>query len=106
MSTRADPGEPGVHCIEPVFDRTRVHTFQHDDYGLDDIPELFQLGSIDSDAAHRPCLILTPGQIRELKTMADAYSFDFDEGLIELCSDLYRFAAGQRSERFVFVEAE
>jgi len=49
-------------------------------------------------------LALSADEIRELKMMADAYSFDFEVGLIDLCVDLYRFASERRERQFVFVQ--
>lgn len=98
-------GEPGVRCVEPDLGDTPVHRYQGGDYALEDIPELFQLGRVVSepdDPAVR--LALSADEIRELKVMADAYSFDFEVGLIDLCVDLYRFAIERRERAFVFVQ--
>lgn len=96
------PPEPGVRCLEPDCGDELVHRYAGGDYGLEEIPELFQVGRLETgdDGAER--LILEPGEVRELKILADAYSFDFDEGLIELCIDLHRFAIERGAPRFVF----
>jgi hypothetical protein len=97
--------EPGVRCVEPDLGDISVHRYQGGDYALEDIPELFQLGRVLSepdDPAVR--LALSADEIRELKMMADAYSFDFEVGLIDLCVDLYRFASERRERQFVFVQ--
>jgi len=95
---------PGIRCAEPDYGDTLVHALQDDDYGLDDIPELFHLGQLVPDPDGRVRVALSAEQIRELKVMADAYSFDFEAGLIDLCSDLHRFASERRAREFVFVE--
>lgn len=97
--------EPGVHCVEPDLGEAPVHRYQGGDYGLEDIPDLFQLGRLESgpdDPVVR--VALRADEIRELKVMADAYSFDFEAGLIDLCVDLYRFASERRESSFVFVQ--
>ena len=38
--------------------------------------------------------MLTGTEIRELKVNADAYSFDYDEGFIEMCLDIERYHVG------------
>lgn len=96
--------QPGVRCVEPDCGDQLVHAFEGEDYGLDDIPELFHLGERVADPQERVRVALSADQIRELKVMADAYSFDFEEGLITLCSDLHRFASERRADEFVFVE--
>ncbi len=95
--------EPGVRCVEPDLGDVPIHRDQGGDYALDDIPELFNLGRLESgpdDAVVR--VALSADEIRELKVMADAYSFDFEVGLIDLCVDLYRFASERREKAFVF----
>ena len=37
-------------------------------------------------------LVLTAGEMGTLKTMADAYSFDYEEGFIEMCLEMVLFA--------------
>jgi|AntRauTorcE11897_2_1112592.scaffolds.fasta_scaffold15122_2 hypothetical protein len=98
-------GEPGVRCVEPDLGDTSVHRYQGGDYALEDIPELFQLGRIVSELEDPSVrLALRADEIRELKVMADAYSFDFEVGLIDLCVDLYRFASERRERAFVFLQ--
>lgn len=79
-----------------------VHTYQEGDYVLTDIVELFGLGRVERADDGRPALILTGKELRQLKAMADAYSFDYEEGLIELCLDLHRFALKTSGDEIVF----
>jgi len=97
--------ETAVHCVEPSGVGAPVHWYQHGDYGLEDIPELFLVGRrVDSgDGPVR--LRLSAKEIRELKVHADAYSFDFEEGLIDLCVDLYDFASTRSETEFTFAES-
>lgn len=81
-----------------------VHEHTGGDYGIEDIPELFQLGNTRDDPEGRERVRLTAGEIRQLKVFADAYSFDFDPGLIELCLDLHRFALERPEPEFEFVQ--
>lgn len=97
-------GESGVRCVEPDLGERLVHAWQDGDYALEDIPDLFRLGRVVSELGQPVRVALTADEIRELKVMADAYSFDFEEGLIGLCLDLHRFAIERFEDRFVFVE--
>lgn len=94
-----------VRCRQPDCGARVIHEHAGGDYGLEDIPELFQLGRVVADAEGRECVALRAGEIRELKVLADAYSFDFEPGLIELCLDLHRFAIERREREFVFVQS-
>ncbi|MFP4252767.1 MAG: hypothetical protein ACLFRM_09040 [Guyparkeria sp.] len=98
--------EPGVCCLEPATGPQRIHFFEDDHYGLDDIPEMFRLGTLEADPEGRVRLALAPAEIRELKVMADAYSFDMPEGLVHLIADLHRFAGERGAPRYVFVEVD
>lgn len=95
--------ESGVFCVAPACGDLPVHRYQGGDYALADIPELFLLGRMVADPDGRDRIVLTPREIRELKTAADAYSFDFEEGLITLCLDLHRFAIERPDPEFTFV---
>ena len=95
--------ESGVYCIDPPSGDRPVHLYQVGDYALADIPELFLVGRLAPDPDGRDRVVLTPREIRELKTAADAYSFDFEEGLITLCLDLHRFAIERPDPEFTFV---
>lgn len=94
-----------VRCVHPEVERP-LHEHSGEDYGLADIPELFQLGRVVPDAGDRERVRLTAGEIRELKVLADAYSFDFEPGLIELCGELHRFAVDRREDEFEFLQED
>lgn len=101
-----DPGNtdvPGVYATDASGRRVRVHVYQGGDYGLGDIVESFQLGAREpAPGSEETMLVLTARELRQLKTMADAYSFDFDEEFIEMCHALAEFARGQQREEFRF----
>ena len=95
---------PAVRWLSPDGGDRVVHEHIGGDYGIEDIPELFQLGQPRDDPRDRERVSLTAGEIRELKVLADAYSFDFEPGLIELCLDLHRFAQDRPEREFTFVQ--
>jgi hypothetical protein len=103
MQQAADQATRGVFATDSSGCRRLVHLYQGGDYGLRDVRELFALGEPGPDAPGRLGLSLTKSEIAELKTMADAYSFDHDERFIEMCLDLYRFAIALPGDRHVFV---
>lgn len=98
--------EPGVYCIEPPDVTEPLHRFTEGDYGLTDIPELMLIGRTVTDPDGRERITLTAHELRELKTFADAHSFDFEEGLIELCNDLHSFASEHGASEFTFTSFE
>ena len=80
-----------------------VHRYQGGDYGLLDIAEFFDLGEASLDEAEQEVLDITQGELDKLKVQADAYSFDFEEGLIALCLDLHRYAQARPQARYRFI---
>ena len=96
---------PGVYYVDADGELTLVHLYQGGDYSLDDIVEYFQLGHIEP-ATHedRIVVVLNAKEMRELKVMADAYSFDYEEGFIEMCLEMQRFITNAPSgESFQFM---
>lgn len=83
---------PGVYARRPDGQVVQVHAYEEGDYTLADIAELFALGRPDVEPDGRPALVLGAKEARQLKALADATSFDHEEGLIRLCLDLHRFA--------------
>lgn len=97
-------GALAVRCLQPDCGNRVVHDHTGGEYGLEDIPELFQLGQVRTDPQGRERVVLTAAEIRELKVLADAYSFDFEPGLIELCLDLHRFAIERPENEFELIQ--
>ena len=98
-----DANAPGVYAQDADGRRVCVHAFDDADYALADIVKTFQLGRLEpAPGSEETVLVLTARELHQLKTMADAYSFDFDEAFIEMCHALAQFAAGQEREQFRF----
>ena len=95
-------GDGAVRCVVPDCGDRVVHHHDGGEYGLEDIPELFQLGAAEPETGERERLRIRAEEIRELKVLADAYSFDFEPGLIGLCLDLHRFAVTRPETEFTF----
>ncbi len=55
---------------------------------------LFDVGRLgESGGGDETVLVLTAAEeVRTLKTMADAYGFDYEEGFIEMCLEMALFA--------------
>ena len=84
--------EPGVYALDAQGREALVHLYQGGDYGLADIVEFFQLGRLhEPDREDETVLVLTAKEIPTLKTMADVYSFDYEEPFIEMCLEMQRF---------------
>ena len=85
--------DPGVYAPDARGREALVHLYQGGDYELADVVEFFQLGRLEeADREDETTLVLTPEELRTLKTMADAYSFDYEEPFIEMCLEIKRFA--------------
>ena len=85
--------DPGVYALDAQGREALVHLYQGGDYQLADIVEFFQLGRLqEADREDETVLVLTAKEIRTLKTMADAYSFDYEESFIEMCLEMRRSA--------------
>ncbi len=94
----------GVYCVdEGEQGAAVVHLYQGGEYSLLDVAQYFRLGQLqEPGGAGWSELELTRRELRELKVMADAYSFDYEAAFIEMCLELYRFAAQHTQDRFRF----
>jgi hypothetical protein len=85
----------GVYAIDEDGGLMLLHEYQDGEYSLQDLLEEFGFGRKRGDTENGDAIIvLDAREIRELKVNADAYSFDYDEGFIEMCLDIERFASG------------
>jgi hypothetical protein len=85
MSADADR-EPGVYSASGEL----VHRHQGGEYRLADVVACFELGRVEM-ATEQTKLVLDAREVRQLKVLADAYSFDYEEGFIEMCLDIHRY---------------
>ncbi len=84
---------PGVYGVDRDGREQQVHPYQGGPYTLSDVVHLFDLGRVEeSGRGNETVLVLTAEQVRTLRTMADAYSFDYEEGFIEMCLEMALFA--------------
>ncbi len=85
--------DPGVYARGADGRERLVHLYQGGHYDLGEIAEIFSLGTPeDSEYEGETVLVLNRKDLRTLKTMADAYSFDYEEPFIEMCLEMHRFA--------------
>ncbi len=76
---------PGVYARGPEGGERLVHLYQGGHYDLGDIAEIFRLGTPeDSENEGETVLVLNRKDLHTLKTIADAYSFDYEEPFIEM----------------------
>ena len=98
---------PGVYAIDEQGELTLLHEYQDGEYSLEDLLEEFGFGHTEEDEENGDTVIaLDSREIRELKANADAYSFDYDEGFIEMCLDIERYATGIEGDRVRLVSFE
>jgi hypothetical protein len=83
--------DPGVYVVERDGTLRQVHLHQGGDYSLTDIIEFFELGTAIDELAV-DILEFNRKELRELKAMADAYSFDYPQEYIEMCLEMHRGA--------------
>lgn len=104
MTEGFDVGAAGVYAVDADGHATLVHEYQMGDYGLEQVYELFRLGRLEEpDEGGQTALVLEGQELRELKLMADAHSFDYEEEFIEMCHAMARFAVEHPAERLRFV---
>lgn len=94
--------DDGVYCTDDSGGETLVHTYQSEDYDLEDIHMLFGLGRMDSGNDDEVVLSLTGSEAGNLKALAHAQSFDHPEGFITMCLDIHAFVADRGEGPFVF----
>lgn len=104
----ADPyskdSELGVYSTSEKGAWILVHRYEEDDYGLEDIPGRFGLGQTGS-SRDDTCTVLelSLDQLRQLKVLIDAQSFDHEAGFVEMCLEMYRFGINDARGDILFV---
>lgn len=85
----------GVRFTDAAGWEHLVHEYTAEDYGLEDIHMLFGLGRLEAESADEVVLVLNDSEVRTLKTMADAQSFDHPGDFIAMCLDIHGFLTDQ-----------
>lgn len=100
----SEDSELGVYCMSGKGAWLLVHRYEEDDYGLEDIPGRFGLGQTGS-SQDDACMVLELSleQLKQLKVLIDAQSFDHEAGFVEMCLDMYRFGVNDSRGDFRFV---
>ena len=94
-----DADVPGVYFADDTGTAQLVHEYQGGEYSLADIVPDFQLGElVEPGGEGETVLLLTRDNLGTLKWMADAYSFDYEDGFIEMCLEITRFAIGREGK--------
>ena len=94
----------GVYIIDPDGVEHLVHLYQGGPYNLADVKMLFDVGRVEETSEPRHSILLVPRrEMSALKTMADAYSFDYEEPFIEMCQEMVRFGADLPGDTLRFV---
>ena len=87
--------DPGVYARDGDSKIWLVYLYQRGDYRIADIGEFFQLGKLEeTGGADEAVLVLTGKELQTLKTMADTFSFNYEEEFIKMCLEMTRLAAG------------
>lgn len=84
---------PGVYVGGRDGRPRLVHEYQDESYGLADIAELLQLGALAESDDGGVSLTLDRKALTDLRNLSHAFSFDYEEGFVEMCQDLCRAAA-------------
>ena len=92
--TPETPEALAVTALAPDGKTVRVHAYQDGDYVLADVRDVFALGRVEESENGNSVLVLRGNEVRQLKSLAYTHAFDCEEGFIELCLDLHRFATG------------
>lgn len=98
---------PGVYAVDDQGGFTLLHEYQNEEYSLEDVQESFGLGTVErAGDGQDGVLVLNGKEVHELKVNADAYSFDYDEGFIQMCLDIERAYPGLPGEMLRLISIE
>ncbi len=96
-------GIQGVYATGRDGRPALVHEYLNENYGLGDVHGSLQLGVLaETEETLSPTL--TRKEITDLQNLAHAFSFDYDEGFIEMCLDMHRFSTEAAGDNLVFTE--
>lgn len=95
---------PGVYSNDGDGRLKLVHRYQGGDYELQEIVDFFNLGTVEStDGDGESVIVLTSKELNELRILASAHSFDYEEGFIEMCMEMQRFAVTTPTDHYRFI---
>ncbi len=98
------PLTPGVYSNDADGRLKLVHRYQGGDYQLQEIVDFFNLGIVESaDNDSESIIVLTSKELNELRILASAHSFDYEEAFIEMCMEMQRFAVSTPTDRYRFI---
>ncbi len=90
--TTGEQRRPGVYGVDGDGREQQVHPYQGGPDTLSDVVHLFDRGRLGEGGDETVLVLTAAEEVRTLKTMADAYSFDNEEGFIEMCLEMALFA--------------
>lgn len=93
---------PGVYSNDAEGRLKLVHRYQGGDYELREIVDFFNLGTIES-TDDESVIVLTSKELNELRILASAHSFDYEEAFIEMCMEMQRFAVSTPTDHYRFI---
>lgn len=96
--------DEGVYATGRDGQPALVHAYINENYGLGDVQEMLEIGRLSESDDETLTLTLSRKEITDLKNLADAFSFDYDEGFIEMCLDIHRFASEAPGDTLVLIE--
>jgi hypothetical protein len=95
---------PGVYSSDADGQLKLVHRYQGGDYELREIVDFFNLGAAESTGGDdESIIVLTSKELNDLRILASAHSFDYEEGFIEMCMEMQRFAVSRPTDRYRFI---
>jgi hypothetical protein len=95
---------PGVYSNDADGRLKLVHRYQGGDYELEEIVDFFNLGVVESiDDEGESIIVLTSQELNDLRIVASARSFDYEEAFIEMCMEMQRFAVSIPADRYRFI---
>lgn len=96
---------PGIWGVGPEGSLELLFEDDGGDWSLEEVVELFGLGRTEEDPQENLHLVLALRETRQLKPLADANSFDHEEGLIQAMLAMARFAQGHPGPELRFIQS-
>lgn len=93
--------EPGVYMIDENDMLRLVHDHQGGEYVLTDVIEFFELGTAVDEVAV-DIVEFDRFELRELKSMADAYRLSYPDEFIAMCLEIHEAAIAVPGETVRF----